>query len=399
MVTLGGTVVGTASAAGGAMTSTAPFGTLNIWSYGSPGSSAGTFSVDLSGGVTDLYTTAQGVGPSGTTYAYAYVVPIATAGAYQATAGDLQFPAQLAGLGFAVAQGGKILQQSATASTLKFNAAAGNLVLLADAQAPTSGGATTYGLFDINVQATAGSDGLVFDKTQDVNSATGSLFNSQALVLDQNASFDATLADLKFPQSFASLGLVVSQGANVLGKIFGGGTFSFNGTPGTYQLTFVATPGTPTASATDPNPIALPFGLYATSVVYSPPTVTLTSNVSSCRDRGHHRPHLDLDECQQLHGDRRQLHGDSANERHQRAHRSGGDHHIHPDLHGHGRNRQSIGHGHRDPNEFRGWQPRRRIDRLDVACHGRGVARGPNAPPAKRAATRMNDRLHWNSGV
>ena len=281
ILTLGGAVVGTASAAGGAVSVTAPFGTLNVWTYGSPGASVGTFSVDVSAGSTDLYTTAQGVGPSGTTYAYAYVVPITTAGAYQAIAGDLQFPAQLAGLGFAVAQGGKILQQSATASTLKFNAAAGNLVLLADAQAPTSGGATTYGLFDINVQAATGSTGLVFDKTQDVNSATGSLFNSQALVLTANASYDATLTDLKFPQSFASLGLVVSQGANVLGKIFGGGTFSFNGAPGTYQLTFVATPGTPTATATDPNPIALPFGLYANSVVYSPPTVTLTSNVST----------------------------------------------------------------------------------------------------------------------
>lgn len=282
LLMLGGTVVGTASAAGGPVSLTAPFGTLNIWSYGSPGASAGTFSVDVSTASVDLYTTAQGVGPSGTTYAYAYVTPITTAGAYQATAGDLQFPAALAGLGFAIAQNGVILQQSSTATTLKFNAAAGNLVLLADAQAPTSGGVTTYGLFDINVQATTGTPtGFVFDRTQDVNSATGSLFNTQALVLTENSSYDATLTDLKFPQAFASLGLVVSQGANVLGKIFGGGSFAFNGAPGTYQLTFVATPGTPTATTSNPNPIALPFGLYATSVVYSPPTVTLTSNVSS----------------------------------------------------------------------------------------------------------------------
>jgi hypothetical protein len=282
ILTQGGTVVGTANSAGGPVSVNAPFGSLQVWSYGSPGASVGTFSVDVSAGTTDLFTTAQGVGPSGTTYAYAYVVPITTAGSYEAIAGDLQFPSQLGGLGFAVAQNGKILQQSATATTLKFTAVAGNLVLLADAQAPTSGGTTTYGLFDINVQSATGTPaGLVFDKTQDVNSATGSLFQSQAVVLSSNASYDATLTDLKFPQAFASLGLVVSQGANVLGKIFGGGTFSFNGSPGTYQLTFVATPGTPTATATDPNPIALPFGLYAASVDYSAPTVTLTSNVSS----------------------------------------------------------------------------------------------------------------------
>jgi hypothetical protein len=269
LLTSGGTALGTATSAGGAVTVAAPMGGLFLWIYGSAGSTAGTYSVDVAGS-SDLYTTAQGVS-SGSTYAYAYVAPITTAGAYQATAADLQFPSQLSGLGFAVAQKGLILQQSTTATTVKFNAAAGNLLLLASAQAPASGSTTTYGLFDINVQATGtASPSLVFDQTQSVNSAAGGLFNSQPLTIAANASYDATLTDLKFPAAFGTLALVVSQGSDVLGKVFGGGKFSFTGTPGTYQLTFVATP-----AATEN------FGLYAASVVYSPPTVTLSSSVSS----------------------------------------------------------------------------------------------------------------------
>jgi len=282
LLTAGGTVVGSASAAGGAETFAAPAATLALWTYGSMGSTAGTFSADVSAGGTDLYTAAQGVGPSGTTYANAYVVPAPTldtgsglytqtaltAGAYTATATDLQFPSQLGGLAFAVAQNGVILQQSTTATTLDFTAAAGNAVLLVSATAPTST-TSPNGLFDVNIQSTGASAALVFDQTQSV-SATPTLFSAQTLTIADNASYDVSLTDLKFPEAFDSLALVVTRGSQVLGKIFGAGTFSFNGTPGTYTLTFVASPSSDQQ-----------FGLYADSVVYSPPTVTLTSSAST----------------------------------------------------------------------------------------------------------------------
>jgi hypothetical protein len=124
-------------------------------------------------------------------------------------------------------------------------------------------------LFDVNIQSTGASASLVFDKTQSV-SATPALFNAQTLTIADNASYDVNLTDLKFPVAFDSLALVVSRGSEVLGKVFGAGTFSFAGTPGTYQLTFVASPSSDQL-----------FGLYADSVVYSPPTVTLTSSVAT----------------------------------------------------------------------------------------------------------------------
>jgi hypothetical protein len=270
LLTLGGTVVGAASAAGGAQTVSAPAGTLSVWTYGAVGATSGTFSVDVSTGSADLFTVAQGVGPVGAAYAYAFVTPSLTAGSYLATAADLQFPAQLSGLSFAVAQDGVILQQSSTASTLTFSATAGPAVLLVSTQVPVTGGTNGTGLIDVNVQTSGASAQLVYDKTQPVNAA-GSLLNSETLTVATAGSFDAALTDLKFPAAFDSLAVVISRGSEVLGKVFGGGTVSFAGTPGEYQLTFVASPSAKQL-----------FGLYSVSVVNSPPpTVTLTSSVAT----------------------------------------------------------------------------------------------------------------------
>ena len=291
LLTAGGTAVGSASASGGAQTFAAPSGTLALWTYGSMGGTAGTYSADVSAGTADLYTVAQGVGPSGTTYTYAYVLPPPTvdttglltetgltAGAYTATASDLQFPSQLGGLSFAVAQNGVLLQQSMVPATVNFTAAAGNAILLVSATAPTST-TSPNGLFDVNVQSTGTSAGLVFDQTQSV-SATPTILKTQSLTIAENASYDVSLTDLKFPQAFDSLALVVTRGSDVLGKIFatnGTGTFSFTGTPGTYTLTFVGTPYIDSMNPANDQQ----FGFYADSVVFSPPTVTLTSSAST----------------------------------------------------------------------------------------------------------------------
>jgi hypothetical protein len=197
-----------------------------------------------------------------------YTQTALTAGAYTATATDLQFPSQLGGLAFAVAQNGLILQQSTSAATLNFTAASGNAVILVSATAPTST-TSPNGLFDVNIQSTGASAALVFDQTQSV-SATPALFNAQTVSIAGDANYNVTLTDLKFPVAFDSLALVVTRGSDVLGKIFGAGTFSFTGTPGTYTLTFVASPSADQQ-----------FGLYADSVVYAPPTVNLTSSVAT----------------------------------------------------------------------------------------------------------------------
>jgi hypothetical protein len=96
------------------------------------------------------------------------------------------------------------------------------------------------------------------------------LFDAQTLNLGTSASFDASLTDLQFPAAFSNLALVISRGSQILGKIYGGGVFSFPGSTGSYQLTFVATPAANQQ-----------VGLYGVSIVFSVPVVTLTSSVAS----------------------------------------------------------------------------------------------------------------------
>jgi hypothetical protein len=271
LLTAGSAVLGTATAAGGANALSAPAGTLKVWSFGSPGTGLGTYGVDLLAGSALLYSTAKGVNGTSTSssvYGFATRNPVG-AGAYQISVADLQFPSSLTGLSFAVEQNGTILAQSAVAGSVSVNAGAGPLVFLVSAQAPSSGSTSANGLFDVNVQTTGPAPSLIFDVTQSIGTAPA-LFDTQTISLGSTTSFDVTLTDLKFPVQFKDLALVVSRGNQVLGKIFGGGTFTFAGTPGNYQLSFIATP------AADQK-----FGLYALKSVASPPVVNLSASVST----------------------------------------------------------------------------------------------------------------------
>jgi hypothetical protein len=265
IVTSGATSFGTA-AVGGALSFSASAGPLQVWSYGTPGAGAGTYEVDLTSPSTSVLQADFGVS-DGSALAYAYVSPKPlAAGSYQATGNDFEFPAALQGLQFAVAQGGAVVAKASAAGTVNFTAAAAPVVLLVDATTPTNGN----GLFDVNVQTTGTAPQIVFDQTQGV-SATG-VFTTQTINLGTSGNFDVTLTDLQFPAQFANLALVVSNGGALLGKIFGGGTFTIAATPGAYQLNFVATPGT---AATGAQP---QYGMYGVQIVNSAPTVTLTAS-------------------------------------------------------------------------------------------------------------------------
>jgi hypothetical protein len=271
MLTAGGAELLSTSAAGGPVTSSIGAGTLQLWTYAAPGATAGTYSVDVAAGTTDLMLSAYGVAQSTSNYAYAFVTPALTANtAYQAAAVDLQFPSTLSALSFAVAVDGAVTPQSGGGPSISFTPAkAESAAVLVAASTPASGAITGNGLFDVNVQTAANSPQLVFDQTQAVSSTPG-FFSTQALTIGSAGNYGATLTDQMFPAPFSNLALAVTQGSLIVGKIFGGGTFSFTATPGTYQLTFTATP----ASAQE-------FGLYTVGVTYGAPSVTLTSSASS----------------------------------------------------------------------------------------------------------------------
>jgi hypothetical protein len=144
--------------------------------------------------------------------------------------------------------------------------------VLAAATPPTNGN----GFFDVNLQTTGTSPQIVFDQTQGV-SASGA-FTSQTLTIATAGNYDVTLSDLGFPVKFANLDFFASNNGAVLGKVYGGGTFTIAATPGNYQLNFIATPGS-TSTGTQ-----VQYGLYGLQVVNSPPTVTLTASPTTVTD-------------------------------------------------------------------------------------------------------------------
>ena len=270
MLTVGGAKVISTTATGGPVTSSSAAGTLQLWNYAASGATAGTYGVDVAGAA-DLKFTAYAVAQSTSNYAYVFLTPALTANtAYQAAAVDLQFPSTLSALSFAVAHDGIVTPQSGGSPSVAFTPATAHAaVVLVAATTPASGAVSGNGLFDVNVQTTGNSPQLVFDQTQAVSNTAG-FFATQTLDIGSAGNYGATLTDLQFPAPFGNLALAVTQGAQIVGKIFGGGTFSFAATPGTYQLTFIATPQS-----------AQQFGLYAVAVTYGAPAVSLTSSANA----------------------------------------------------------------------------------------------------------------------
>jgi hypothetical protein len=266
LVTSGAAVLGSTSlsAATGPVNFAAPSGPLQVWSFATAGSDAGTYEVDLTSPDASVLQTAAAVN-SGNSLAFAFTSSSLAAGSYQAIATDFQFPAVLPVLKFGVAQNGVILQQAAAATTLNFTTpVAGSVIVLANAAIPANGS----GLFDVNVQSVGTSPTLLFDKTQAVSA--NDLFDTQTINLGTSGNYTVTLTDLKLPAAFQDLDLVVSSGGAVLGKIIGGGSFPIAVTPGAYQLTFIATPASQQQ-----------FGLYGLAIAPSAPTVSLTASSTS----------------------------------------------------------------------------------------------------------------------
>ncbi len=353
-------------------------GPLQVWTYGAAGTDAGTFEVDLTSASGAESTSAYGVN-NGNSQAFAYVTPTAlAAGAYQAVATDFGVPSLLQTLKFAVAQNDQIVAQSGTAGTLPFTASAGPAVLLVNASPVVNGD----GLFDVNVQTAAASPALVFDRTQ--GASLSGLFDVQTVNIGTSGSYDATLTDLKFPAQLDNLALVVSSGSTLYGKIFGGGTIpSFSASPGTLQLTFVATPAAQQL-----------YGMYGVDVANSAPTVTLSATPTTVTAGGTTTLKLDHHQCYFLHRVRRHvgrqpIHGF-------RHHRIGSDrhHHFYVDLHWtrRKRNRNRDGDDHRCNRLI----ARRRWDRCPAAqpAHDHSwIAHRHPSPKCMTFDIRCNERL------
>jgi hypothetical protein len=262
VLSAGGLRVGTPLTATGSVSVNAPAGPLVLWTAGTAGAQAGSYqaSVTATAGAT-LVNRLRAVSSSaaGAPSAFLFPFEVATAGSYTARVTDFQFPSSLSAVQFAVLQNGAAIVQSTTGGTVPFTAAAGPAALYVLAQAPAGGS----GLFGAETLTTGASPTNLLDRTQ----AVGAAFDTRPLTVATAGRYDVALRDVGWPANFQNLALAVTRGGQVVGRIFGGGTFFFDATPGQYLATLVATP-----SATE-------FaGVYAVRVRSSAPTVTLTAN-------------------------------------------------------------------------------------------------------------------------
>ncbi len=271
-ITEGSTSLAQLTAQGSLSNVMAPAGSISIWQYGLAGAQPGVYSVNLSSNTagTSLYSATKVVNPAGVTgQSYAFAVNLPSAGTYTLVANDFQFPLALQSLSATVAQNGAVLTQPSPGS---FTAAAGYVVVVVDAVPPQNGN----GIFGVTVETSGATPQILLDQTQ----AVGGVFSTNSVTVPTSGNYAVTLTDLGFPAAFDNLAVVLSSGSQVLGKIYGGGTFSVAATPGPYVLTFVATPNSATTNSQGA-PITPNYGLYSITMATSAPTVTFSASAAS----------------------------------------------------------------------------------------------------------------------
>jgi hypothetical protein len=269
---LNGTPVATLAAAGTQNFGPAAAGTYDAFAFAAPSSApapavdAGSFALDVlpQAGGTPAFDAALAVAtPGGNLFAYDFDASLSSAAAYSLNVADFQLPAALASLQVVAVQNGVVLGSASpsggrnTASTT-INAAAGPLTLLAFSQA----GGASGGLFGVDVTA-SGAAAPAFEVSQGV----GTVFAAHPFTITTAGNYSAAGTDLAFPASFANFDVIVTQGTSLVGSIFGGGTFFFQGTPGNYFVNLITQPtGSDQA------------GTYAVTVATAPPAPTISLN-------------------------------------------------------------------------------------------------------------------------
>jgi hypothetical protein len=270
-VTSGSTLLSQLTAPGSVPNFMAPAGVLEIWQYTAAGAQPGVYSATLANGTSNLFSATNVVDPAApsTQQSYAFAVNLPTAGSYNLVANDFQFPVTLQTISATVAQNGTGLSVDSSGN---FTASAGYVVVVVQVT-PSLSGASIFG---VTVQTGGASPQIIFQQTQEVNAVT----STQTVNATTTGDYDFTLTDLDFPSTFANLSAVVSQGTQVLGKIYAGGGSAgpakLNLTPGQYVLTLVATPNTTSGAASTQN-----YGLYTFHVASSVPSISLTSSAST----------------------------------------------------------------------------------------------------------------------
>jgi MYXO-CTERM domain-containing protein len=212
----------------------------------------GTFGANIAGGpfgdtVVDAVGTVENA-DAGDGFDVSFGVP--GAGDYRLEVVDFGFPSPLTDLTVLLLRGPQLVLSLSGSGAAEFSAAGPEVFsVVLSGTADTDGG-----IVGLSVRPAAGGDAVL-----ERNVALGSDFVSRSFTVTQTERHRASAEDLAFPASFADLRTVVTRGSQVVGSILTAGSFTFDATPGDYNVSVLAVPG------------ASDFGTFSLQVAVDPP--------------------------------------------------------------------------------------------------------------------------------
>lgn len=231
---------------------------------------SGTFAVTLARGSATLadFTTAASEGDAAG--AVSLVGSVGTAGAHRLRLTDFAFPQAFTNLRARIVQNGTTVASLNAPGTIDADLAVGTVTVLVSGVANTS----SNGIFGVELRSVGSTGAAVIEATRGV----GTAFDSWPFAVSTAGRYQVFAEDLEFPARFAGFDAVITRGPDVIGSFFGGGSFVFSATPGTYFINLIARPAATSGGA----------GTYRMRVANAPsvPTVTLTADSTNVTTGG-----------------------------------------------------------------------------------------------------------------
>lgn len=95
--------------------------------------------------------------------------------------------------------------------------------------------------------AVASANVVVYENVDIVNKFK---FQTNSFSIATGGTYQATLSDFSFLDAFSKMGLAITSSTQLMGKITGPGSFTFNASPGTYYASFAGIAGNPSKVST-----------------------------------------------------------------------------------------------------------------------------------------------------
>ncbi len=196
------------------------------------------------------------------------VFDVPVAGEITVEVRDFAIPQVFDNIVAAVIRDGAIVAELRDAGLVSFTATPGTYQLSVVGQFTALGGAGTLG---VSVTDAGGNSVL------STEASAGGLLDTTELVIDVAQRLRISARDLQLPAALDDLTLTLTQGADILGSILGGGEFDITLSPGVYRISVVASPDA-----------TVGLGAYRldAAALADPPELTLEANNTSVPNGG-----------------------------------------------------------------------------------------------------------------